>query len=253
MTTITGIEKGLIERVKKLSLIDEIIRTTFVDIHTQTTEIKITKKIFGIETTYTISVNPEFKSARLIYKDTGINNLIITDELNYDTLLPNKKLCEYISQRINREFLEYLSHKAGNDTIRWKWAYRSALTRLLLGRNRDTLVKKIIEVGSKWDWVIVPLQIIGDISSSKYFIPESGNDCCGVTHVGWIKLDNFSIKVYTGYPKDDRKIYFGNIDSINLILRDKIRVKRIKGDTGSFSVELDYSFMSSGPVSIIEL
>jgi len=30
MATITGIEKGLIDRIKKLSLIDELVATTFI-------------------------------------------------------------------------------------------------------------------------------------------------------------------------------------------------------------------------------
>lgn len=252
MATITGIERGLIDRIKKLSLIDELVSTTFISGDESLIKLRETKKIEGIETSKTVDHQIHLKKTQIIYKDTSKYSIIITDETGGDTILLDKKICEYVSERLNRQFLGHLSENKSN-ICKWSYHDRSKLARTLLGRNPKTLMKKIIETGVKWDWTIMHEDVFKKIEKSTFFFSEIGNDCCGVIHRGFIKMDNFSIRVYTSTEIEENKLYFGNQDSVHLLLKKKFDIKKIQGDSGSFSIGVDYSFVSCGEVSTLEL
>lgn len=252
MATITGIEKGLIDRIKKLSLIDELVATTFISGNEGSIKLRQTKDISGIKTSKTIDYSLDLKKTQIIYKDSEKYSLIITDETGGDTILLDKKICEYVSERLNRQFLEHLSQNRVN-TCKWSYCKKSSLTRALLRRNPKTLMKKIIETGVKWDWVIMHNHIFTKIKDSTFFFDEPGNDCCGIIHRGFIKMDKFSIKVYTSNEIEMGKIYYGNKNSVHLLLKKKFDIKKLPKDSGSFSIGVDYSFVSTGEVSSLEL
>lgn len=252
MATITGIEKGLIDRIKKLSLIDELLQTTFISGDEQFVKLRETKKRSGIETSKDIQVIPNLRKTQIIYKDNNKYSLIITDETGGDTILLDKKICEYVSERLNRQFLEHLSQ---NHTGTSKWSYldRTWISKVLSKRNPKSLMKKIIETGVHWDWIIMHQDIFEKIKNSTFFFDIPGNDCCGVINRGLIKMDNFSIRVYTSLEMDRKKLYFANQNSVHLLLKKRFDIKKIQGDPNSFSIGVDYSFVSCGEVSSIEL
>lgn len=66
-------------------------------------------------------------------------------------------------------------------------------------------------------------------------------------------MDKFSIKVYTSNEIEMGKIYYGNKNSVHLLLKKKFDIKKLPKDSGSFSIGVDYSFVSTGEVSSLEL
>jgi len=251
MNTISGIEKGLLDRIKNLSIIDELVNSIFSPSQDIMVSIVKKSKNLGIDTYTTRKIVKNLKNHRIIYKDSRDCKLIITDEIDCPNILVDEKICEYLSSRINRDFLNFCENSKLTKIINWKYPKNNKLHNFILGRNEKSLTNKIIQTGANESWCLMSDEIFEKISKNVLFYPKMGSNCCGVVKQGFIKLDNFIINVYSSDKIDRSKIYFGSSESINLVVDDKIIVKSVPQEPGTFTIDISYQFLSTGQITIL--
>jgi len=249
METKTGIEKDLLKKIKKLSVIKNLVKTVIVDDPKEEVIIKKTSTINNIKTTWKEKITPKLKKHNLIYKNSGDINLIITDEVNYKTILSDKKVCDCVSSRINREFL--LDVKNFNDikVKEWKFFNRNIISRCLFPKDKKKLINKIIEKSVDFDWIIISPKILNYLKSTNYFYTQEIKDSSIITNVGILKFDNLKLDVFLDNELEKEKIWFGNYNSVTLILKDKLDVKKL--NSTSFSIGIDYQFIKTGDILLL--
>lgn len=253
MSTISGIEKGLLDRIKNLSIIDELVNTIFSPSEDIMVPIKKKFSHIGIDTYTTKKIVKRLDKHRLIYKDTKDSKLIITDEVSSKNIIMDKKICEYLSSRINREFLKFCEELKSTNIVKWKYSKNNKFFNFIFARNDKTLTNKIIKVGYNDTWCLMSDEIYDKISKSVLFYEKKGSDCCGIIKQGLLKLDNFVINVYSCDYVERSKIYFGSCDSINLVVEDKIIVRSVPKEPGTFTIDISYQFIPTGDITILNL
>jgi hypothetical protein len=248
MTTKTGIEKGLFKRIKNLSVIKNLAHTIIIDDPNREILLKKSEKIKGIQTHSKIDFNPKLKKRKLIYKNSCEGKLIITDEVSYKTITSDKEVCECISDRINREFILEIDNFMDQE-IKWKFFERNFIYNLFIKRTKSDLIKKIIEIGSNFDWVIVSPKMLKIIETSNYFYKLDPAFTSTITNRGYLKLDNLRLEVFLDKDLEKQKIWFGNWKSVSLILKDKLEIKKVGNQ--SFSIGIDYQFVKTGDILLL--
>lgn len=251
MNTKTGIEKGLFKKIKNLSVIKNLVHTIIIDDVDKEILVKHTKRLKGIETNWKETLKPKLKKRNLIYKNSIDEKIIITDEINSKTILFDTPVCDCVSERINREFS--LEIENFNDVLIKKWKYfgRNFISKLFIHRDKKLLVKKILEVGANFDWVIISPRVLKSIENSNYFFKLEPAFNSTISNNGYLKIDNLRIDVYVNVDLEKEKIWFGNYKSMTLILKNKLDIK--KGRSGSFSIGIDYQFVKTGDILLLNI
>jgi hypothetical protein len=251
MNTKTGIEKGLFKKIKNLSVIKNLVNTITIDDTIEEISISYRKKLKGIETNWKESFKPKLKKRNLIYKNSNDGKIIITDEVNSKTILFDRAVCECVSERINREFSLEIFNFCGEEIIKWKYFNRNFLSRLFLPKQRKDLIKKILEIGVNFDWIIISPRVLKSIENSNYFFKLEPAFNSTISNNGYLKIDNLRMDVFVSPDLEKEKIWFGNYKSITLILKDKLDIKKIASQ--SFSIGIDYQFIKTGDILLLNL
>lgn len=251
MTTKTGIEKGLFKRIKNLSVIKNLAHSIIIEDPDKEIILKKSEKIKGVETHFKVDFKPKLKKRKLIYKNSQEGKLIISDEVSYKTITSDKEVCDCISGRINREFISEIDNFSDKEVKKWKFFGRSFISKLFIKRNRADLIKKIIEIGFNFNWIIVSPKVLRIIEGSNYFYKLDPAFSSKITNRGYIKLDNLRLEVFLDEDLEKEKIWFGNWRSVSLILKDKLEIKKI-GEQ-SFSIIINYQFVKTGDILLLNI
>lgn len=251
MKTKTGIEKGLFKKIKNLSVIKNLVNTISVDDPSKEVLITYRKKLNGIETNWKENLEPKLKKRNLIYKNSNDRKIIITDEVNSKTILFDRALCECVSERINREFSLEINGFNNSKIQKWKYFNRNFLSKFFVPKNKKSLVRKILEIGIDFDWVIISPRVLKSIETSNYFFKLDPAFKSSISNIGYLKIDNLRIDVFVDLNLEKEKIWFGNYKSITLILKDKLDIKKVNDI--SFSIGIEYQFVKTGDILLLNL
>ena len=243
----------LVNQITNLSSLNQIIETIIVDENIGS--IKINKTIKDSNSIKSIDEEISFnlKSTKLIIKsdDQLINNIVIF-EIDKDTIINNKPICECISKNTNniisREFNKLLNiHK---QTI--NFSNRGFFKKLFYPNDYKSIFKKIKECSVGNSWMIIPKTLTKIFEKNPLFI-ETEFDCEFIIHRMGLLED---ISVFINPDQKENCIYFGNYESLTLIINKNLTIKEIKTNsttyTSAISMEVNYLLIENTPITVLE-
>ena len=240
-------KESLLDKISNLSVINQLVETVYVDDSKGRLEtVRISKKE-GVVKTINDSIDFKLKTNGFITK----NNLIISDLPHTKTIVGNKTLQQCISSNINKVFINEIKSFKNTQFFKFKFRKTSLISKIFRKSNNNKLIEKIINIGSDCSWVIIPSFMKDVISKSNKFISNVNSTNSLIYNFGTLG----NINVYVNPDEDGLSLYFGNYDSITIIINKNIKnieLKTLSKYKGN-KIELDYLFIERGITKILKL
>lgn len=233
---------------------NQLIQTIYVESNpAQIESIQVNKSESGVSQSIKVTNQVKLKKHKLIIKSMGDITMIISDEVNSQTITGNKLVCECISERLNHDFLDIV--KLSKDKEKWSFFNQNIIRRLFSKRSKTDLVNRIFEMGKDSNWVIITKSVYMILKKSNFFSDNTNNSDSIIKNVGQLKLDQLSINVYLDSDSEENVIYFGRYDSVSIILNKNLSVKELKSthNRKTIAVEVDYEFLVKDSVKCLYL
>ena len=246
MTPTTLTETTLIQKISNLSVINQIVETIYVDESIGKIEVSKTIKENNVVRNVNEFIEYKLKPHRLIIKNHKKHNstVIISDLPNSKTIIDNKSVCHCLSSDINNIFISELKSFKGTQKFSYRFFNQSFLMKLIKKNTEFDLVEYIINLGKDCSWAILPKFIFEIVKDSEWFDATNMISESIIFNAG--KLDDLNI--YVNPDEDESMIYFGNYDSITIIINKNIKEDELK--SGNFhkegkSVVVEYLFIEN--------
>ena len=181
----------------------------------------------------------ELKPHRIIVKqNTNEDNIIISDEIDIETVMSNRRVKSVIAENINSCFIKSLNNNCIVEVV--KYYNRGFIKNLFSQKKPDDIISKIGEC----NWIFTSKKIADEISKSERFTPI-GEKTNGFNWYG--NIDN--INIYTDDNIQDYEIFVGKIDSIISIINKNAEIDSF--NCGNFyeeglKITLEYTFTNTG-------
>lgn len=240
-------QPSLLNRISSLTVINQIVETIYVDDSIGKIEIARTSKDKNVVRHITESLDYKLKSHRLLIKShRGHNsNIIISDLPNSPTISSNKSICHCVSSDINNIFISEIKSFKGTQKFKYNFFEQNLFKKLFNKNTEGKLIDHLLDLGKDCSWIIVPVFIFDIIKGSKWFEPNNSGSESLIYNTG--KLTH--INVYVNMDEGESSVYFGNYDSISIIINQNIKEDYLK--SASFykegkSIVVDYLFIETG-------
>lgn len=239
---------NLLQRITNLTVINQLVETIWVDDSVGKVEVsKVIKVNESIKHVNKI-LDYKLKSHRLLVKSNSdfLSNIIISDIPNKRTIIKNRPVCESLSVDINRVFISELKSFKNIETSSYKYFHQSIFKRIFRPNKDSDLVDNILNFGSNCSWVVVPEFIFEIIKDSEWFDPTNTFTESLIHNAGTIH----NLSVFVNPTEDESILYFGNYDSVTIIINKNIKIEDLKNmsniyQTGSALI-VDYIFLENG-------
>lgn len=254
VTIIDQIEKEFVSKVSKLSIMDKLVETIYVDTNpAQIESIELSKSSTGTEVATKVLKQVKLKRHRMIVKKSGGSTMVISDEIASPKTIGSGLVCESISERLNNDFIDVIK----SSSIKEKWAFfgQNLIRRLFFRRTNSDLINKIFKFGINSNWIIISNSVYVIIKRSNFFIDNQQESNSIIKNVGQLKLDNLLIDVYLNDEADEKSICFGRYDSISVVFNKNPNISDAKSSTDKRTIilEIDYEFIVKSPVKCLIL
>jgi len=254
MTTTIN-QQHIIEKISTLTVAHQLVSTIFVDQSIGDIEIDRTHKVGNRVTHIKEVLHYKLSPHRFIIKNCKHSecNLIISDIPTFKTIEMNKCICETASYGFNQAFIMELRNS--KNIIREKIDFfNQGFFRKIFNRVTESgLCSKILECSSGCSWMIVPDFIFEIFKKNDLFEEIECKSDFLFRNVGRMG----GINVYLNTTELDPIIYFGNYDSITIILNKNIGIssaRSMKPDMESDRIiSVDYQFVENGLLKMLEI
>jgi hypothetical protein len=245
----TATETNLIQKISNLSVINQIVETIYVGDTIGKIEVSKTIKENNIVRNISEYIEYKLKPHRLIIKNhknhkNHNSTVIISDLPNSKTIIDNKSVCHCLSSNINNIFISELKSFKSTQKSTYRFFNQGFLMKLFKKNTEIGLVEQIINLGTDCSWAILPRFIFDIIKDSEWFDATNMISESIIFNAG--RLDDLNI--YVNPDEDESMIYFGNYDSITIIVNKNIKEDELK--CGSFhkegkSIIIEYLFIEN--------
>jgi len=238
-------KEEVLERLKVLSVMNQIVNTIYVDETCGFFEEKIFQKSGNSLIEKLEKHRYKLKSHRILtkFKENG-TNLVISDITFGKTIDTNSKICESISKNINQIFISELKNFKNIEKVEWKYFPSNFFSKIFFKKGPDDLVKNILEKSLGFSWIMISNPIYNELKKSRIFEPIKDEEKSIVKKVGKIK----ELDVFLNPEEKEMVIYFANYDSILLLLKKELELKFLPpiqfSDKRSYTIE--YLFVEKG-------
>jgi hypothetical protein len=239
-------ETNLIQKISHLSVINQIVETIYVDETVGQIEVSKTIKENDIVRNVSEFIDYKLKPHRLIIKNHRQHNstVIISDLPKSKTIIDNKPVCHCLSVNINNIFISELKSFKNIQRSSYRFFNQKFFAKLFKKNTENDLVEQILTLGRNCSWAILPRFIFDVIRDSEWFDATNMISESIIFNAG--KLDDLNI--YVNPDEDESMIYFGNYDSITIVINKNIKEDELK--SGSFhkdgkSIVVEYLFIEN--------
>jgi len=247
MSTLIQTSDSLLKRISSLTVINQLVETIYVDDSIGQIEVDKTIKDNNVVRHIVEKLDYKLKSHRLIIKSHKGNedSIIISDLLNTPTISSNKPICHCVSSDINNIFTSEIKSFKNTQKFKYKFFNQGLFKKIFKKNTEHNLVDHILDLGKDCSWIIMPPFILDIIKDSEWFDANNYISESLIYNSG--KLSDMN--VYVNPNEDESVVYFGNYDSISIIINKNIKEDVLK--TASFykegkSIVVDYLFLETG-------
>ena len=241
------VKETLLDQISNLSVINQLVETIYVDSSTGRLETLKVVKNNGLVKTINDDVDYKLKTNSFILK----GNIIISDIPYSKTIVDNEPLYKCVSSNINKVFIEELKLFKNIQTSYFKLINRSFVKKIFNKNNNKKLIDKIIKTGDGCSWVIIPSLISHIVKTSPDFIQNDIKSDALIYNFGRLK----DINIYVNPDERELCLYFGNYDSVTIIINKNIKnleFKTLNSNSGH-RIEIDYIFLEKGITKLLKI
>jgi len=243
-----------IEQVTSLSSLDQIIETIIVDTNEGSISVEKIQKNGDSVKIINEKIDYKLHSTKLIIKSNSefTKNIIISD-IDTETIINNKPLCDCVARNTNNIFAKEFSKLKNTLNYSIEFFKQGFFKKLFSKTKPDHVISKIEEIGKGHGWIIIPKKLVQLFQNSPKF--ENNNIDCGSVIHNFGSLGD--INVYLNPNQIDSKIYFGNYDSLTLLVNRNIKIEENKTlsptYTKAINMEVNYLFIQNRPITILDI
>ena len=248
-------EENIINKISKVTVVNQLVETIYVDDSNGSIEKTNTIKEGHIIRETTEKIEYKLKPHRLIVKTqkNSNNHLVISDVPKNNTIFTNKCICDCASIAVNRTFISELKSSRKIQKSSFNFFKQNLLKRIFNKTTEDKLVKNILDFGNGCSWMVVPGFISDIIKESELFNEVENNSKSLIRKEG--KLGD--IDVYINEDENDSIIYFANYDSITVIINKNIKIDSKPTVSNTYSdgkiVSVEYLFIENGLTKMLTI
>ena len=246
--------KTIVEEIFKLTSISQFIETIFVEDSIGKIDYHTTVKLGDKLTSISKVISYNLKSSKLTIRPckTLQGKVMITDLVKNKTIFTGTTNCELINKHINNIFAIEFSTLGEVLTEKFPF-YKQSIIKKVFNRNTEKkLYDKILKLSQNKTWVILPENLLYVLENEKEFMKSKNNEKNSLFLAG--NLGNTS--VYTN-PEELTNIYFGNYDSITLILNKNLKIEDLKPYHEHYfqttKITVDYEFIQNEEIICLEV
>ena len=243
-----------IEQVTNLYSLNQIIETILVDENQGSINVQKTVKLGDSVKVINEDINYKLESTRLIIKsDSEFTQNIVISDIDIETIMNNKSLCDCIARNTNNIFAKEFSKF--KDTINQTINYfnQGFLQKIFNKTKNEQVVSKIEEIAKGNSWMIIPQKFVEIFRSSSKFQENKVENPSLIYNFGNIG----DYQIYLNPNQRESKIYFGNYDSITLLVNRNLSTEDLKTNsstyTQSMNMGVNYLFIQNRPLSVLEI
>lgn len=253
MITIEQIREQLLPRIADLSVMNRLVNVIYVDSNPAVINYVEVQKKDGLVIEVKNSEKHKLKKHQLIVKKSLKNSMIISDEVNTETIQKDATLCECFSMRINRGFMDVIDDLSKIQKENWKFFNRNFFSKIFLQRTTNDLIHKIVEIGKDYSYIIVSAKVASVIRKSNFFTSQVSQCQSIIKNIGELKIDNISLDVYIDPELQNNNVYFAKYDSVNLVLNKNLNIIETKTslDKTNITVEVEYTFLEKESIKCL--
>lgn len=255
MTKTTINQQHIIEKISTLTVAHQLVNTIFVDQPIGDIEIDQTRKVGNRIDHDKQILHYRLSPHRFIIKNCKHSecNLIISDIPTFKTIEMNKCICETASYGFNQAFIMELRNSKNIVKDKINFFNQGFFRKMFKKTTESGLMSKISEYSSECSWMIVPDFIFEMFEKSDLFEEMECKSDFLFRNVGRMN----GVNVYLNTTELDPVIYFGNYDSITIIINKNIGIssaRSMKPDMESDRIiSVDYQFLENGLLKMLEI
>lgn len=246
---------SFIEEITRLTSLNEFIETIFVDFPTG--HLNLSKTI--TTDTGILNANKEInyrlKSTRLTIKSCKLieGKIMISDLVKEDnTILLGKSKCECITKNIGNLFSIEFGMFDDIELSKFNLFNQNIFKKFFNRNTEEKLFAKIIDMSKGKSWILLPEKLINIFENKSEFIKSDLIVRKLIYPIG--KIGDTTVYVNTG---ENSNIYFGNYDSLTLILSKELKVENIKSMQEHYQdvtrITIEYQFLQNERISCLEV
>lgn len=247
------VNHDILSRLKKLSVINQLVDTHYVTNKTGQIEISRVVKEYDSVRNISETINYKLKSHRILHKKNNERlDIIISDLTCGQTINTNEKICSCISKNINQILMSELKLFKQTQISTFKFFHQNWFRKLFFKNDESKLIDTIISTGKNSSWIMVPNHIFDIISDSEWFEKDEFKSESIIHKVG--KLSH--LDVFINPNQEDSFVFYANYDSIMLLIDKDLQEKDIKSvrlNIESKSYTLNYLFIETGMTKILNI
>lgn len=249
-------DKTLIfEEITKLTSLNEFIETIFVEDPKGTLKLSKTLCKEGKIVNISKDIYYKLKSTRLTIKSCNLfeGKIMISDLVKEDnTIGIGKSKCECITKNVGNMFSLEFSNFQNLKIQTFNLFKQNILKKIFNPNTEEKLLKKIIEMSNGKSWVLIPENLTYLFDSVENFKKMERIQKKLIFPIG--KLNETIVYVNS---EEIAKVYFGNYDSITLILGKELKVEKLKSIKDNFQdvtrITIDYEFFQNEEISCLQI
>lgn len=236
MTETTEINRvKLLNEINCLSVVNQLVETIWVDSPSGEIETCRISKENGLVRSIVEKVKYNLKSFNLFIKSGHeMHDIIISDVPSSRTITKNQSVDRKASDNINSIFINELDKFKNTQNIEFPF-FRKGLLPKIMGWNRKSkLIEKITDCSKGCSWMIVSNDIFEILESTEKFEKIKNTSRTIFKSVGKMGDTN----VYLNPSEERNVIYFGNYDSITLVINRNIHEQECRWHFSEYDTKL---------------
>jgi hypothetical protein len=245
---------SLLEEITALTSLDQFIETIFVDEKNGVLEIDQTIKVGDELINSSKKIDYNLKSTRLTIKSCKIleGKVMISDISKHNSIYKGNSNCELINKNINSIFSVEFSELKKLKNENFPFFKQSIIKKIFNPNTKSKLINKINSISKDKGWVLIPESLVSIVCESENFESYANITKHLIYSIG--KLNGCSVYVNSD---ENSKIYFGNYDSITLLIDKSMKVENVKSTQDLFQdtkrITIYYQFIQNEEISCLNI
>jgi len=253
MDTLIG-NPTFVEQVTNLSSLNQIIETIIVDNNIGSIRINKTVKDSDMIRNINEEINYNLKSTRLIIKyDEQLMNSIVISDIDQQTIINDKSLCECVARNTNNILSKELSKLKKVNLHKLNYFNQNFFKKVFSPTSQDKLFKQISDCSKGYSWMIIPSSLKDLFTNNKNFIKSDMGVKPIIHFIGCLD----EVNVFLNPNQKESKIYFGNYESLTLIVNKNLSINEVKTNSTTYtkgiSMEVNYLLIENSPLTVLEI
>lgn len=240
-------EESLVSKISKMTIFDQFTKTIYVDESCGSIDIESTYRELNTLKFVKTEIIYELKNHRVVSKKLNLNNLVISDLTDGNTISMGKSICKCVSSDLNKLFIQELNGFEKTVEYIFNLNKQNIIQRIFSPNTEKRLIEKFIEISNDCSWAIIPCSLSKIFyESDSIKLKKEDPDEKIIYHLG----DLNGVKIFINPDDTSKKIFMGKFDSMIIIAKKYMKIfENAQGTNYNF----EYLFIEQSPIKSLQV